>query len=154
MKGPSVIQRLDLLARYAKLRRRTENLLMGVTPMPFYIGAYGLNTSWIDLTPMEGWHIVESGHIKCRIRSDVVYFNREGNLGGVTPASTGWPAGPVFQLPGKPHVFWPSSTVRSYFLTTVGGNAIITVKPNGRVYVSKPTSGRVLVPGAGSFPRG
>jgi hypothetical protein len=145
----------DLLTRHASLHKRIRNLLDGVTPMHFYIGAFGLNTSWFNLSPRAGWHYVGGAHIQCRLRSDVVYLRTNGEKGGIAPVSIkGWPSGPAFIIPGKPHVFWPSYRVNVYCVTTLGTVSVMTVKPNGHVYFTKPSKGRTLRPGSCSWPRG
>lgn len=146
----------DLITRAASLRRRIRNLLDGVTPMPFWIGAYGLNTAWKNLTPRKGWHIVGSGHVQVRVRSDVIYLRVTGGTGvGIAPVSSkGWPTTAALTLPGKPDVYWPSYRVKGYALTATGGSCEVTVKPNGEILFTKPTKGRIIRPGSVSWPRG
>lgn len=156
MKGRSVLTERDLLLSHASLKRRLRNLLDGVTGMPFYIGAFGLNTFWSDVTPMSGWHFVGGSHVQVRLRSDVVYLHTtDPRNGGIAPVSgKGWPTGPAFVIPGKPHILWPSYRVHVYCLTTLHGMSLMTIKPNGHVYFTKPTAGRTLRPGSASWPRG
>lgn len=146
----------DFLNEHASLRRRIRNLLDGASHMGFYVGAYGLNTFWSDLTVLPGWHLTGGCHIQARLRSDLVYLHTtEPRSGGLSPVSSkGWPTGPALQLPAKPHVFWPSYRVNVHCVTTIHGLSLMTIKPNGHVYFDKPTKGRTLRPGSASWPRG
>jgi hypothetical protein len=145
----------DLIAQHARLRRRVADLADGVMPMYFYIGAFGLNTNWVRLTPYPGWKYSNAeSYVHWRLRSDVVYLETVGS-GALTPVSSeGWPTVPAFYIPGKPNVAWPASRLALYCRTTVGGRSTMTVKPDGRIFFSKPTSGRLLKPGSSSWPRG
>lgn len=156
MDSPTIFNEHDLLLSHASLRRRIKNLLDGATPMYFWMGAFGLNTSWVTLTPRAGWHMVGGSHVQVRLRSDMVYL-RTTEKGGIQPVSVkgGWPSDqPALQLPGKPHVFWPSYRVNVHCLTTINGVSLMTVTPNGHIFFEKPTTGRTLRPGSRSWPRG
>lgn len=147
----------DLVLSHASLRRRIKNLLDGATPMYFWQGAFGLNTSWVTLTPRPGWHLVAEAKIQVRLRSDMVYMRTLGAKGGIAPVTIkgGWPSSKsALQLPGKPHVFWPSYRMNVHCLTTIHGVAVMTITPNGHVYFNRPSSGRTLRPGSHSWPRG
>ena len=142
----------DILAQHAR-PRRVSDLLTGVTPMRFYTGAFGLNTSWGKLTPSPGWKYSNGeSYIRWRLRSDVVYLDTVGS-GGLTPVA-GWPNKPALHLPGKPNVSWPSYRAVRYCPTTAGGSSLMTVKPDGRIFFTKPGSGIVLQPKSVSWPRG
>lgn len=154
MKGNPTHTKSDLLTRHASLRTRIKDLLDGVTPMHFYVGAFGLNTTWARLHPAVGWHYPsEESYVRWRLRSDVVYLDTV-RAGGLTPVSgEGWPKTPALYLPSKPNVSWPSYRVSLYSDTTEGGISVVKVMSDGRVFFAKPSEGRVLQPGI-SWPRG
>ncbi len=144
----------DILDQHARLRKRVSDLLTGVVPMHFYVGAFGLNTSWARLRPAAGWHYSNGeSYVRWRLRSDVVYLSTVGS-GGLTPVSgEGWPTTPALRLPGKPNVSWPSYRVNIYSDTTTGGISVMTVMSDGRIFFEEPLVGKILQPRA-SWPRG